>query len=81
MLTVNCGLKVLLMNKNLSIAIYGNDLTAGTYWLQTNELNKTVEYTYDDERSFHLSIRYKFGNKVLKNNKPKAALDEIQRAN
>lgn len=81
MMSINCGLKFLLMNKNLSIAIYGNDLTAGTYWLQTNELNKTVEYTYDDERSLHISISYKFGNKILKNNRPKNTVEEMQRAN
>jgi hypothetical protein len=81
MLSVNCGIKFLLMNKNLSIAIYGNDLSAGTYWLQTNELNKTIEYTYDDERSLHISMSYKFGNKILKNNRPKNTVEEMQRAN
>jgi hypothetical protein len=78
MSAVGFGIRYMLLNKNLSIAVAGDDIFAKSYWLQTNKLNNTVEYSYDGH-SYRLSISYKFGNKNIKGKQVKS-LEEIQRA-
>lgn len=78
---INMGIRWMLMNKNLVLALNGDDVMARAYWLQTNLANGTKEYSYDDERSVRLSITYKFGNKNVKARRDRNISEEIQRAN
>ncbi|MES2479371.1 MAG: outer membrane beta-barrel protein [Bacteroidota bacterium] len=80
MSALNLGLRYMLFNKNLIISLNVSDLFAKTYWLQTNLLNVTKEYSYDDERSIRISFNYKFGNKNIRTKQIKS-IEEIQRAN
>lgn len=79
MSALNVGLRYMLFDKKLVIAVNANDLFAKTYWLQTNLLNNTKEYSYDDERSIRFSLSYKFGNKNIRAKQIKN-VEEIQRA-
>jgi outer membrane receptor protein involved in Fe transport len=78
MKNVNFGIRYQMLNKNLTIAFVGEDIFATSYWLQTNKLNNTVEYSYDGH-SYRISISYKFGNKNIKA-KQVRSMEEIQRA-
>ena len=78
MKNVNFGIRYQMLNKNLTVAFEGEDIFATSYWLQTNKLNNTVEYSYDGH-SYRISISYKFGNKNIRAKQVKN-LEEIQRA-
>jgi hypothetical protein len=78
MKNVNVGIRYQMLNKNLTIAFVGEDIFATSYWLQTNKLNNTVEYSYDGH-SYRISISYKFGNKNIRAKQVRSA-EEIQRA-
>ena len=78
MKNVNIGIRYQMLNKNLTIAFEGEDIFATSYWLQTNKLNNTVEYSYDGH-SYRISISYKFGNKNIKAKQVRST-EEIQRA-
>jgi hypothetical protein len=79
MSSINVGLRYSMLNKNLVVAFYAEDIFAKSYWLQTNQLNNTVEYSYDGH-PYRVSVSYKFGNKNIKAKQAKS-LEEIQRAN
>jgi hypothetical protein len=78
MKNVNVGIRYQMLNKNLTITFEGEDIFATSYWLQTNKLNNTVEYSYDGH-SYRISISYKFGNKNIKA-KQVRSMEEVQRA-
>ncbi len=77
MSTVGFGFRYQMLNKNLVIAFDGEDIFATSYWLQTNKLNNTKEYSYDGH-SYRLSVSYKFGNKNIRTKQVKST-EEIQR--
>jgi len=77
---VNIGLRAVFYQKKLSVAIYGDDIFATSYWLQINQQNGTNEYSYDDERAIRISCTYKFGNQKVKGKHERSGVDEIQRA-
>jgi outer membrane receptor protein involved in Fe transport len=78
---VNAGIKLQLLDNNLIIALAFEDLMAKAYWLQTNVVNNTTEYSYDNARGVRLSINYKFGNKNVKIRQGDHSNEEIQRVN
>lgn len=79
MKSVSFAIRCQLLEKKLTITLAGEDVFATSYWLQTNEVNGTREYSYDGH-AYRLSIRYNFGNKNVKSVQQKS-LEEIQRAN
>ena len=78
MKNVNIGIRYQMLNKNLTVTFEGEDIFATSYWLQTNKINNTVEYSYDGH-SYRISISYKFGNKNIRAKQVRSA-EEIQRA-
>jgi outer membrane receptor protein involved in Fe transport len=81
MSTLDIGMKLMLMDKNLIIALYLEDLMARAYWQQTNVINGTNEYSYDNARGGRISLTYKFGNKNVKTKQSDHSNEEIQRIN
>jgi hypothetical protein len=79
MSTLMLGLRYAMLNKNLVVSLYAEDIFAKSYWLQTNKLNNTVEYSYDGH-PVRIAVSYKFGNKNIKAGQVKN-VEEIQRAN
>jgi hypothetical protein len=77
MTSVSVGLRYMLLNKNLVLAFYADDIFARSYWLQTNKQNNTKEFSYDGH-SYRVSISYKFGNKAI-SAKQVRNMEEIQR--
>ncbi len=80
MQNISGGIKALLLNKALAVAIAFDDPFATSVWYQTNKAIGTKEYSYDDERSVSVSMSYKFGNRNLKAKNRYEATEEIQRA-
>jgi len=75
------GVKAMLLNKNLTIGLYIEDPFKKAYWDQTNQVNGTEEFSYDNAFLGTLSITYKFGSTSLKAKKDRSeANEEIQRA-
>ena len=75
------GIRALLSDKNLILAMAFEDPFAKAYWQQTNYMNGTREYSYDDGRLITLSVTLKFGNNNIKSKKDKSDNnEEIQRA-
>ena len=71
--SLSLSLQYLLLNKDLNITLKGNDLfkTAATRRTTTvNGVFQTARY-YFDNRSFLLSVSYKFGNKDIRAKKHK----------
>jgi hypothetical protein len=60
------GIRALLMDKNLVVGLSFEDPFAKAYWMQTNQVNGTTEYSYDDGRILTLSVTLKFGNSNVK---------------
>jgi hypothetical protein len=79
MSAVNSGIRYSMFNKNLLVSFFADDIFAKSYWLQMNQLNKTVEYSYDGH-SYRISLTYRFGNKNIKNRQINST-EEIQRTN
>jgi outer membrane receptor protein involved in Fe transport len=80
--SINIGIKILLLDKNLIIVLNLEDLMAKGYWLQTNVYNGSIAYSYDNARGGRLSVTYKFGNKNLKGRRDRnISNEEIQRVN
>jgi outer membrane receptor protein involved in Fe transport len=77
---VNIGIRKTVMNNNMILALNFDDIFAKAYWYQTNIVNGTTEYSYDNEQGVRFSLTWKFGNKNIKGKRDKAALEEIQRA-
>lgn len=77
MTSVSVGLRHMLLNKNLVLVFYANDIFAQSFWLQTNKQNNTKEFSYDGH-SYRMSISYKFGNKAIRA-KQVRNMEEIQR--
>ncbi|RYD57593.1 MAG: TonB-dependent receptor [Sphingobacteriales bacterium] len=80
MSTVNIGIRKTFMNNNMILALRFDDIFAKAYWFQTNIVNGTTEYSYDNEQGVGLSLTWKFGNKNIKGKRDKAVVEEIQRA-
>ncbi len=78
---INISVRWQLMDKNLIIALHLEDLGAHAYWQQTNIINGTSEYSYDNARGGRISLTYKFGNNNLKVNNADHSNEDIQRAN
>ncbi len=74
------GIKALMMDKNLVIGLTFEDPFAKAYWFQTNKVNGTTEYSYDDGRIATLSVTFKFGNVNVKSRNKSDSNEEIQRA-
>jgi len=75
------SLQYLLLDKNLNISIRGNDIFKSSAERNESRVNgvlQTARYYYDN-RSFHLAISYKFGNKNLKAKKHKTGNKEERR--
>ncbi|MBB1149794.1 TonB-dependent receptor [Myroides sp. NP-2] len=69
--SLSVGIKFLLLDKNMTISIQGNDIFSGERVLATGYFNqvKTTNRNYEDSRSFRFSLNYKFGNSLLKTTK------------
>ena len=82
MSSVNVGVKAQLLDKNLIITFNIDDMFRKTFWYQTNLVNGTTEYSYDDEQSVRLAVTYKFGNKSAKARRQhNTENEELQRIN
>ncbi len=79
---INCGVKVLLFKKNLVAALFLNDIFRTEKILITNLYNGTLTNDYYDERSIHLNLNYKFGNRNIKGTRDRtgAGVDENKRS-
>lgn len=65
--SLSLSLQYLLLNKDLNITLRGNDLFKTAALRRTTTVNgvfQTARYYYDN-RSFQLSVSYKFGNKDI----------------
>ena len=78
--SLNLGFKLLLLDKNMTISAYVNDIFSGERVLATGYFNqvKTTNRNYEDSRSFRFSLNYKFGNSKLKTIPRKFGNDEEQ---
>ena len=81
MTNITLGIKALFLDKNLIVALEMEDLLAKAYWQQTNVINGTTEFSYDNSRGGRLSVTYKFGNKNVKGRRDRNVNEEIQRIN
>lgn len=81
MSTINIGIRKAMMDNNLVLALNLDDIFAKAYWYQTNIVNGTTEYSYDNEQGVRFSLTWKFGNKNIRGKRDKAVTEEIQRAN
>ena len=80
MSVVNIGIRKTMLDNNLILALNLDDIFAKAYWYQTNIVNGTTEYSYDNEQGVRVAVTWKFGNKNIKGKRDKALMEEIQRA-
>ena len=75
---LDASLKILFLNKNLSITLLGNDiLKSSINTITTTTNNYQIKYkNYEDIRMFRISLNYKFGNNLIKYNKVDVGNDE-----
>ncbi len=79
---IDCGVKALLFAKKLVLGFNLNDIFATDVARVTNLYNGSTSNIYYDERSLHLNVTYKFGNKNVKSKREHngGATEESKRA-
>ncbi|WP_316801022.1 outer membrane beta-barrel family protein [Pedobacter frigidisoli] len=80
---LDLGLKTLLFNKQLQVAVNVNDVLKTNQYHFENEVNHIrQEYlNYYDSRSFRISVRYNFGNEKVKQSEHRTGNEEERRRN
>ena len=75
---LDVSLKFLFLNKNLSLAIIGNDILKSSIITQTSITNnyQIIYKNYEDIRFLRLSLVYKFGNKDIKSTQIEGSNEE-----
>jgi hypothetical protein len=64
--SVNAGFKLLLLDKQLTLALSANDILATDRYRAQNIYNQTTIDNYYDKRNLRLTMTYKLGSKKLK---------------
>lgn len=77
----NVGLKFALLDNNLTLNIYGNDIFKQDLVKREKvaKMNKQTYHNYYDSRYFRLSVVYKWGNKKMKYQKKNILFKEQNR--
>lgn len=75
---LDVSIKLLFLNKTLSLTVIGNDILKSGIYTQTSMTNNyQIKYkNYEDMRFFRFSILYKFGKKSTKTNQIESGNEE-----
>lgn len=80
---LNIGLKKLFFDKKMTVSLYASDIfrsNSTKYTTYSNGIKNSFK-NYYDERFLRLSVVYRFGKKIQRNNRNNKNTEEIQRAN
>ena len=79
---LGAGMKAILFQKKLIVAVNTYDLLKTDWWRMDNQYNGTYQDHYYDERQLSVSVTWKFGNRSVKAKRERSTgLDEDRRAN